>query len=246
MTYSRPSTLATAHNIPMAIIGTFILAFGWFGFNPGSTLAGTDLRISVAAVNTMLASATGAIMATLWMWKVRSNKPDPSMMCNGMLAGLVAITAPCAFVSAPVACLIGLISGVLVIEAAFFVERVLKVDDPVGAVAVHGFNGAWGVICVGLFADGTYGDGWNGVPGTVTGLFYGNSSQLVAQCIGVLANFVYVGILTVIVFKVIDLVVGNRVPAADEIEGLDIPEMGSIGYIDADNESADGPAHVRA
>ena len=235
-----------AHNIPMAIIGTFILAFGWFGFNPGSTLAGTDLRISVAAVNTMLASATGAIMATLWMWKVRSNKPDPSMMCNGMLAGLVAITAPCAFVSAPVACLIGLISGVLVIEAAFFVERVLKVDDPVGAVAVHGFNGAWGVICVGLFADGTYGDGWNGVPGTVTGLFYGNSSQLVAQCIGVLANFVYVGILTVIVFKVIDLVVGNRVPAADEIEGLDIPEMGSIGYIDADNESADGPAHVRA
>jgi len=235
-----------AHNIPMAIIGTFILAFGWFGFNPGSTLAGTDLRISVAAVNTMLASATGAIMATLWMWKVRSNKPDPSMMCNGMLAGLVAITAPCAFVSAPVACLIGLISGVLVIEAAFFVERVLKVDDPVGAVAVHGVNGAWGVICVGLFADGTYGDGWNGVPGTVTGLFYGNSSQLVAQCVGVLANFVYIGIVTVIVFKVIDVVVGNRVPAADEIEGLDIPEMGSIGYIDADNESADGPAHVRA
>ena len=105
------------------------------------------MRIAVVAVNTMLASATGALMATLWMWKVRSNKPDPSMMCNGMLAGLVAITAPCAFVSAPVACLIGLISGVLVIEAAFFVERVLKIDDPVGAIAVHGVNGAWGVLC---------------------------------------------------------------------------------------------------
>src|SRR6266403_2047215 len=101
-----------AHSIPMAMIGTFILAFGWFGFNPGSTLAGTDLRIAVVAVNTMLASATGAFAATLWMWWVRAGKPDPSMMCNGMLAGLVAITAPCAFVNALAACLIGLISGI--------------------------------------------------------------------------------------------------------------------------------------
>jgi Amt family ammonium transporter len=132
------------------------------GFNPGSTLAATDLRIGIVAVNTMLASATGAVIATLWMWKVRSNKPDPSMMCNGMLAGLVAITAPCAFVSPVMACVIGLIAGVLVVEAAFFIERVLKIDDPVGAI-VHGVNGAWGVISI-SFADGTYGDGWNGVP----------------------------------------------------------------------------------
>ena len=103
------------HSIPMAIIGTFILAFGWFGFNPGSTLAGTDLRIAVVAVNTMLASATGALAATLWMWWFRTKKPDPSMMANGMLAGLVAITAPCAFVSAGGASIIGMISGILVV-----------------------------------------------------------------------------------------------------------------------------------
>ena len=219
----------------MAMIGTFILAFGWFGFNPGSTLAGTDLRIGVVAVNTMLASATGALCATLWMWKVRANKPDPSMMCNGMLAGLVAITAPCAFVSSVVACLIGLIAGVLVVEAAFFIERNLKIDDPVGAIAVHGVNGAWGVLSIGLFADGTYGDGWNGVAGPMKGLFYGGGfSQLTAQIIGVVANFVYIGVATVIVFKLLDIIVGNRVSAATEVEGLDIPEMGSIGYINAD------------
>jgi ammonium transporter, Amt family len=219
------------HNIPMAIIGTFILAFGWFGFNPGSTLAGTDLRISVVAVNTMLASATGAITATLWMWLVRTKKPDPSMMCNGMLAGLVAITAPCAFVNSVSACIIGLISGVLVIEAAFFVERRLKVDDPVGAVAVHGCNGLWGCLALGLFADGTYGDGWNGVSGTVKGLFYGDASQFFAQVIGVGANILYVGIIGLIVFKITDLLVGNRAVPSAELYGLDLPEMGVPGYV---------------
>ncbi len=219
------------HNIPMAVIGTFILAFGWFGFNPGSTLAGGDLRIAVVATNTMLASATGALAATLWMWWFRTKKPDPSMMCNGLLAGLVAITAPCAFVTAPIACFIGLVSGVLVVEAVFFVEGVLKIDDPVGAVAVHGVNGAWGVLALGLFADGTYGDGWNGVAGTVKGLFYGDPSQFTAEVIGVLANVVYVGIVGFLVFKGIDLLVGNRVKPEDEIEGLDIPEMGTPGYV---------------
>jgi Amt family ammonium transporter len=219
------------HSIPMAMIGTFILAFGWFGFNPGSTLAGGDLRISVVAVNTMLAGSTGALMAMLWMWWVRSNKPDPSMMCNGLLAGLVAITAPCAFVNAPVACLIGLIAGVLVVEASFFVERVLKVDDPVGAVAVHGFNGAWGCLALGLFADGTYGDGWNGVPGTVKGLFYGDASQFMAQIVGVGSNIVAIGIIGFVVFKLIDLVVGLRADPQAEIEGLDVPEMGVPGYV---------------
>src|SRR2546430_2843715 len=150
------------HNIPMAILGPFILAFGWFGFNPGSTLAGTDLRIAVIAVNTMLASASGAVMAMLYMW-LKVGKPDPSMMANGMLAGLVAITAPCAFVNSPAAVIIGAVAGVLVVESAFFIERKLKIDDPVGAISVHGTNGAWGVLSLGLFADGTYGDGLNGV-----------------------------------------------------------------------------------
>lgn len=218
------------HNIPMAIVGTFILAFGWFGFNPGSTLAGTDLRISVVAVNTMIASATGALASTLWMWLFRSKKPDPTMMLNGMLAGLVAITAPCAFVTVGSAAVIGLISGVLVIEATFFIERKLKIDDPVGAIAVHGVNGAWGCIALGLFADGTYGDGWNGVSGKVTGLLYSNGGQFIAQIIGVASNIVYVGISGFLVFKLTDVLVGNRVSAKDELEGLDIPEMGVEGY----------------
>jgi ammonium transporter, Amt family len=219
------------HNIPMAIVGTFILAFGWFGFNPGSTLAGTDLRIGVVAVNTMLASATGAMAATLWMWLVRTKKPDPSMMCNGMLAGLVAITAPCAFVNSVIASLIGLISGILVVEAVFFVEGVLKIDDPVGAISVHGVNGLWGCLALGLFADGTYGDGWNGVAGTVKGLFYGCPSQFVAECIGVLSNIVYVGIVGYLVFKLIEVTVGNRVDPEVEHNGLDVPEMGIPGYV---------------
>jgi Amt family ammonium transporter len=218
------------HNIPMAVIGTFILAFGWFGFNAGSTLSGTDLRIGVIATNTMLASATGALAATLWMWIVRFKKPDPSMMCNGMLAGLVAITAPCAFVNSIGACIIGLIAGVLVVEAALFTERKLKVDDPVGAIAVHGFNGAWGCLALGLFADGSYGDGWNNMSGTVRGLFYGDPSQFLAQCIGVAANFVYVGLISLIIFKLIDLLVGNRVDEETEIDGLDVLEMGILGY----------------
>jgi ammonium transporter, Amt family len=234
-----------AHNIPMAIIGTFILAFGWFGFNPGSTLAGTDLRIAVVATNTMLASATGALFATLWIWFVRGNKPDPSMMCNGMLAGLVAITAPCAFVNSVSACIIGVVAGILVVEACLFIERTLKVDDPVGAIAVHGVNGAWGVLSIGIFADGTYGDGWNGVPGKVTGLLYGNSSQIVAQAIGVAANFVYIGLMSIIVYKLIDVTIGNRVAASAEVEGLDLPEMGIPGYVGvADDAEAEHARHT--
>src|SRR5437667_11466685 len=140
------------HNLPMAALGCFILAFGWFGFNPGSTLAGSDLRISVIAVNTMLASASGAIFAMFYMW-FKYGKPDPSMMVNGMLAGLVAITAPCGFVSSFWAFFIGAVSGVLVCWAAVLIGRTAKVDDPVGAIPVHGVNGAWGVLRPGHFPD---------------------------------------------------------------------------------------------
>ena len=150
------------HNIPMVMLGTFILAFGWFGFNPGSTLSATDNRIAIIAVNTMLASASGALFATLvMMWKF--GKPDPSMMCNGMLAGLVAITAPCAFVNSLGAVIVGAVAGVLVVASVFFIERVLKLDDPVGAISVHGTCGSWGVLSVGLLANGSYGQGWGGV-----------------------------------------------------------------------------------
>jgi len=219
------------HNIPMAIIGTFILAFGWFGFNPGSTLSGNDLRISIVATNTLIASGAGALFATFYMmWKF--GKPDPSMMANGLLAGLVAITAPCAFVPSWAAFLIGAIAGVLVILAVFFIDQKLKIDDPVGAVAVHGVNGLWGIIALGLFADGTYGDGWNGVPGTVKGLFYGDAGQLVAQLIGSAACIIFVFAMMYTFFKLQHKFFGIRVEAKDEIDGLDMPEMGVIGYVD--------------
>jgi ammonium transporter, Amt family len=225
------------HHIPMAIVGTFILAFGWFGFNPGSTLAGTDLRIGVVATNTMLASAGGAVSAMIIMM-MKFGKPDPSMMANGMLAGLVAITAPCAFVTAPVAVLIGLISGVLVVFSVFFIDGTLKVDDPVGAISVHGVNGAWGVLALGLFADGKYGDGWNGVPGAVTGLFYGDTKQFFAECIGTLTCFVFVFVAFYVFFKVLDAILGNRVSAETELSGLDLPEMGALAYPEFETSSA--------
>ena len=220
------------HNIPMAVLGTLILAFGWFGFNSGSTLAGSDLRLSVVAFNTMMASCGGALTATLWMWFIRGKKPDVSMMCNGLLAGLVAITAPCAFVSPFGSLIIGLISGIIVVEVAFFVERKLRIDDPVGAIAVHGANGIWGCLALGLFADGTYGDGLNGVVGNVTGLFYGGGSgQFTAEFIGVTTNLIFVGISGWILFKLLDKTIGNRVKPEVELNGLDFAEMGSEGYM---------------
>jgi Amt family ammonium transporter len=219
------------HHLPMAIVGCFVLAFGWFGFNAGSTLAGTDLRIGVVAVNTMLAGSAGAFSAMLYTW-LRYGKPDISMSANGLLAGLVAITAPCAFVTAPSAVLIGLLAGVLLCWAVVFVERTLKIDDPVGAISVHGFNGAWGVFSVGLFADGSYGDAFNGVKGTVTGLFYGDAGQFAAQCIGIATNLIYVGAIGYVVFKLLDVVMGLRVDAEQESEGLDQYEVAVIAYPD--------------
>jgi Amt family ammonium transporter len=227
-----------AHDIPMVQLGTFILAFGWFGFNAGSSLAGTDGRIGIVAVNTMVAGMAATLAGIVYMWNVHG-KPDPSMMCNSMLAGLVAITSPCAFVTPMSAFIIGAVAGVLVVWSVFFFDRI-KIDDPVGAISVHGVNGLWGLIAVGLFSDGTYGAGWNGVGATeylgkagqgVTGLFYGDSKQLIAQLVeggvGLAWNVVVGGVAFYIVGK---LVGGNRVSAEVELAGLDVPEMGVPGY----------------
>jgi Amt family ammonium transporter len=220
------------HSIPMVVLGTLILAFGWFGFNGGSTLALTDGRTASVCVCTMLASAAGMVASISYMWLV-FGKPDPTMACNGMLAGLVAITAPCAFVKPLAAVIIGLVAGVLVIWSVLFVEKVLRVDDPVGAVSVHGVCGAFGCLCIGLFADGKYGTGWNGVASkTPLGLFYGGGvEQLIAQAIGVAANVLWAFPVASLSFMIIEKTIGNRVPARDEIAGLDIPEMGIAGYI---------------
>ncbi len=218
-----------AHNIPQVMVGTFILAFGWFGFNAGSTLSGMDSQLAIVAVNTMLAGATGAFAAFLFV-KARWGKADPSWLANGMLAGLVAITAPCAFVSAWAAALIGAVAGVLVIVAALFIDTRLKIDDPVGASAVHGVNGAWGIVALGLFANGGYGDGFNGVAGKVTGLLYGDASQLLAQLVGIAANLLWVAPVGALAFWIIGKLVGNRIGAEDEVNGADLGEMGVLGY----------------
>jgi ammonium transporter, Amt family len=246
--YNKDGTANTfpAYNLPLALLGTFILAFGWFGFNPGSTLGATDLRISVVAVNTMLASATGAFCAMMWAWrKKKMGKPDPGMSANGMLAGLVAITAPSGFVAPWAALLIGAIAGVLVIESIFFFERKAKIDDPVGAISVHGINGLWGVIALGLFADGTYGAGWNGVAGTVKGVFYGDTSQLWAQLIGCATIVAFAGGGGWIFFKLQHAIQGIRSKPEDEMAGLDMPEMGVYAYPDLENPEAVATLHIR-
>jgi Amt family ammonium transporter len=222
-----------AHNLPLAILGVIILVFGWVGFNGASTMAATDLRFTVVIVNTFIACAFGCLAAMFLVWKLYG-KPDPSMAANGMLAGLVAVTAPCAFVSTVGAALIGVVAGLLVVGAIVFVEGRLKVDDPVGAVSVHGVNGLWGLIALGLFADGSYGDGLNGVAGTVRGLFYGGGAgQLGAQLVSVVVVVAWSFGLMYAFFRVQDRLQGIRVTRDEETMGLDVPEMGVAAYPDS-------------
>jgi len=220
------------HNLPMAVLGTLILAFGWFGFNAGATLSSADSRIGLIAANTALAAAGGALAALLYAWEAYG-KPDIAMACDGLLGGLVAISGTCAFVTPSAAVMIGVVAGLLVIWTVTTFERRLKLDDPVGAIAVHGVCGIWGSLALGFLADGSYGDGWNGVAGPVQGLFYGDPSQLLAQVIGVVTNVVVVYTLALLFFNVVDRLIGNRVPAEVEWTGLDALEMGTDAYPDA-------------
>lgn len=218
------------HDVPMAAIGTFILAFGWFGFNAGSSLAGNDMRIAIVAVNTMLASAGGAMSAAFY-YHAKTKKWDPGMMINGMLAGLVAITAPCAFVNAPCSVLIGALAGILVILSLAAVEK-KGIDDPVGAFSVHGVCGIFGTICVGIFADGTYGAGWNLVDGNVTGILFGGdgAKQLMAQLIGAVVCMVWSFGTAAIFFALQKKVMRIRSTEEEELAGLDMAEMGMLAY----------------
>jgi Amt family ammonium transporter len=227
-----------AHNLVFVVTGTFILLFGWMGFNPGSTLGATDLRISVIAINTNLAAVAGSATALL-VWYFMFGKPDVTMACNGMLAGLVAITAPCAFVSPNSAVVIGVLAGLVVSMGVLFNERVTRIDDPCGAISVHGFCGWLGGVCVGIFADGTYGSGWNGVGATtylghpgqgVTGLLYGDTRQFFTQLGGATLMAVWAFGATYAVFFVVNKVKSMRVAPEVELEGLDVPEFGMHGY----------------
>jgi ammonium transporter, Amt family len=219
-----------AHNMPMVVLGTFILAFGWLGLTAGSFPAGSGIGMAVVAMNTLLASAAGGFSAYVHT-RVRFGKPDVSMMCNGLLAGIVGIAAACAFVSPAASVVIGAIASVIAIEGALFIERKLRIDDPVGAGAVHGLGGAWGLFAVGIFANGRSGDGWNGVAGPVKGLLAGSGGQLAASLIGICANLLWVIPTSALALWCIGRIVGNRASADDEIAGLDVPELGMTGYV---------------
>jgi ammonium transporter, Amt family len=226
------------HNIPMGVLGTIILFFGWFGFNPGSSLAfmggGRELAV-LASVNTLLAGAAGGMSSMFYMWWIGpSKKPDPGLSVNGVLAGLVAITAPCAFVSVLASVVIGLIAGVLVCLATFALEK-MHIDDPVGAVPVHFCNGAWGLLAVGIFANGNPSTaGWNGVQTPVIGLLHGGGTQIIAQVLEIASIFIVVAGLSYLFFKVVNAFKLLRSEPADELMGLDVPEMGMLGYTNVD------------
>lgn len=218
------------HNLVIAALGVFILWFGWYGFNPGSTLAAVD-GIAHVAVTTTLGAAAGAVASLIVSW-IRVGKPDPSMTLNGTLAGLVAITAPCASVSTGSAVIIGLVAGVLVYFSCLVFERVFKIDDPVGAISVHGICGAWGTLAVGLFGqraiDVLY---WDDTTAISDGLFFGGGMhQLFIQLKGVGVAFVFTFAVAFVIFFVIKMTLGLRVSEEEEFNGLDIEEHGMEAY----------------
>jgi Amt family ammonium transporter len=209
------------HNIPLAGLGVFILWFGWFGFNPGSTTA-ADGTIGYIAVNTAMAACTGALGAMIFVW-IKHGKPDTSMSLNGALAGLVAITAGCYEVSPVGALIIGLLAGILVIVSIEFIDQVLKIDDPVGAASVHGVCGVFGTIAVGFFAAPGYGDN--------AGLFYGGGAEIViTQIIGAAAVFAWAFGAGLALFTILKMTIGVRVSQEEELKGLDITEHGMESY----------------
>jgi len=217
------SNIIAGHSIPLASLGVFILWFGWFGFNTGSTLSvGDGSLIGRVAINTNLAAATGGIIAMATVWRI-FGKPDLSMAMNGTLAGLVAVTAPCAYIEPWAAIVIGGIGGVIIVLGVVLLDR-LHVDDPVGAVAVHGFNGLWGTLSIGIFGQKALGLANSGL------LYGGGLKQLAIQLVGVVTVIAFVLISMGIVFKLIDATVGLRVSREEELKGLDIGEHGMESY----------------
>ncbi|AHC14710.1 ammonium transporter [Salinispira pacifica] len=213
------------HSLPLAALGVFILWFGWFGFNAGSTLSGNDATIGHVAVTTTLAASAGAIaaMITSWVW---FGKPDPSMSLNGALAGLVGITAGTWVVGPGASIIIGLVAGILVVLSVEFFDKVLHIDDPVGAISVHGINGAWGTLAIGLFANGVNDPG-------VVGIFFDFSAglqQLGVQALGVLAYLIWTLVTGFILFFTVKKTMGLRVDEKDERTGLDITEHATDSY----------------
>lgn len=212
------------HNLSLATLGTFVLWFGWFGFNPGSTMTADPMAISHIAMTTNTAAAAAIMSSTIISWIILG-KPDLGMTLNGCLAGLVAITAPCAFVNVSSSIIIGLIAGILVVLAVIGFDK-LKIDDPVGALSVHLVNGVFGTLCVGLFSQ-------DKIVGMATGngLFYGGGTKLLlAQLTGILGVGAYTFIISFLAWGILKATMGIRVSLQEEIEGLDIGEHGNFAY----------------
>lgn len=209
------------HNATYIVLGGLILFVGWFGFNAGSTLSGTDFRMSVIATNTMLSAIAGSTVV-VYLSLIRTGKVSLTGGVNGALGGLVAITAPCAVVAPWAAVVIGALSALVLLWSEGFVEKTLKIDDPVGAVSVHGTVGLFGVLMVGVFADGTYGG--------VSGLIAGNASQLVTQVIGGLSILAWSLVGGSIMFGLVKAGIGLRASDAEQKSGLDLPEHGMSAY----------------
>jgi len=238
---NRKPRAVPGHNVPYVVLGTLILLISWFGLTGGSILAGTDLKLGSIAVNTAL-GAFGGALASMFYLMFTMKRPDPTMMCNGLVAGLVSISAACAFVDPWAALLIGAVGGVLVVVSVLFWDK-LEVDDPVGSISMHGAAGVWGLIAVGLFATGKVGAAWNGVVrdeytklsgGTdgARGLFYGDGSQLIAQLITAAVAIVFGFVAAYIFFKLSELITPLRVSRDLEFRGLDGSEMGTLAYPD--------------
>ena len=212
------------HNIPFAILGVFILWLGWFGFNPGSELAADNLVTGIA-LNTMLAAAAGGLATAAFVW-IKTGKPDVAFIGNGVLAGLVAITGPCGTATPIMSIVIGAIGGLIVVVAVQFFDRI-KIDDPVGAISVHGVVGMWGVLSIGIFA--RYDDAFLGREDA--GLLYGGDlEQLGVQALMVIIIIAWVGTASLVVFGALKATIGLRVSEEEEVEGLDVPEHGMAGY----------------
>jgi Amt family ammonium transporter len=220
---NKTANSIAGHSMPLLMIGVIILWFGWFGFNGGSALSFSDPDlIARISINTLLAGAAGMITAASISW-VKFGKPDLALTLNGILAGLVGITAGCSVVTPISAIIIGTIAGIIVIYSILLLDK-LNIDDPVGAVPVHGINGVWGTLAVGIFGQSSLGLGVDGL------LFGGGFTQLGIQALGTFATVIFVVIAMYLVFKLIDLVVGLRVSRAEEIGGLDSSEHGMEAY----------------
>ncbi len=218
------------HHVPMVVVGSLIVAFGWFGLNAGCALAGTDFSLSGVIVNTALAASAGMLAAMLTLGS-KKMKPDPTLICNGMIAGLVAISGPCPFVDAWAAVLVGAVAGSVVVSSVLLLER-LGMDDPVGAISVHGVAGLWGLLAVGIFANGKCGKDFNGVASGVRGLLYGDVGQFAAQAIGALLLAVFAMVISWAWFHLSNRYSPMRVSRDVELEGLDGPELGALAYPD--------------